>query len=86
MNPAVDTLGLKQNSFEKREMRRLPFDNADLSNIFSSPIFSQQQLRSQNQAGEGSYWIPIFMYYTGARTEEIAGLAIADVVNDPEHG
>lgn len=34
VNPAVDTLGLKQNSFEKRETRRLPFDNADLSNIF----------------------------------------------------
>lgn len=85
-NPAADTLGLKQNSFEKRERRRLPFDNADLSNIFSSPIFNQQQLRSQGQAGEASYWIPILMFYTGARTEEIAGLALADVVEDPEHG
>ena len=86
VNPAADTLGLKQNSFEKRESRRLPFDTADLSNIFSSPVFNHQQLRSQGQAGEGSYWIPILMYYTGARTEEIAGLALADVVNDPEHG
>ncbi|NDP62937.1 DUF6538 domain-containing protein [Polaromonas sp.] len=86
INPAADTLGLKQNSFEKREKRRLPFDNADLGNIFSSPIFNHQQLRSQGQAGEATYWIPILMYYTGARTEEIAGLALADVVQDPEHG
>ena len=86
VNPAADTLGLKQNSFEKREKRRLPFDNADLANIFTSPIFNEQQLRSQGQAGEASYWIPILMYYTGARTEEIAGLALADVVEDSQLG
>lgn len=86
VNPAVDTIGLKQNSFEKRKKRRLPFDNADLSNIFSSPIFNYQQLRSQGQSGEASYWIPILMYYTGARTEEIAGLALSDVLQDPVHG
>ena len=86
VNPAVDTIGLKQNSFEKRRQRRLPFDNADVSNIFSSPIFNHQQLRSQGQSGEASYWIPILMYYTGARTEEIAGLALSDVVQDSVHG
>ena len=86
VNPAVDTIGLKQNSFEKRKERRLPFDQADLKNIFSSPIFNQQQLRSQGQSGEASYWIPILMYYTGARTEEIAGLALSDVMQDPVHG
>ena len=86
INPAGDTIGLKQNSFEKRKQRRLPFDKADLSNIFSSPIFNYQQLRSQGQSGEASYWIPILMYYTGARTEELAGLALADVVQDPVHG
>ena len=86
VNPAIDTIGLKQNSFEKRKQRRLPFDKADLGRIFSSPIFNHQQLRSQGQSGEASYWIPILMYYTGARTEEIAGLALSDVVQDPVHG
>ncbi len=38
VNPAIDTIGLKQNSFEKRKKRRLPFDTADLGHIFSSPI------------------------------------------------
>ena len=86
VNPAIDTIGLKQNSFEKRKQRRLPFDKADLGRIFSSPIYNHQQLRSQGQSGEASYWIPILMYYTGARTEEIAGLALSDVVQDPVHG
>lgn len=86
VNPAVDTIGMKESSFEKRKKRRLPFDNADLTNIFSSPIFNHQQLRSQGQSGEASYWIPILMYYTGARTEEIAGLALSDVVQDSVHG
>lgn len=85
-NPADLAIGMKLNSFDKRQARRLPFDNADLDNIFSSSIFNHQQLRSQGQSGEASYWIPILMYYTGARTEEIAGLAISDVVEDPVHG
>lgn len=85
-NPAADTLGLKENSYAKRKKKRLPFDEADLTNIFSSSIFNERQLRSQGQSKEGTYWIPILMYYTGARTEEIAGLALADVVQDPKFG
>lgn len=85
-NPATDTLGLKENSFKKRKSKRLPFDQADLTNIFSSCVFNEQQLRSHGQLGEASYWIPAMMYYTGARPEEIAGLALADVVQDPEFG
>lgn len=85
-NPAADTLGLKENSFVKRRDKRQPFDHDDLTNIFSSCVFNEQQLRSQGQSKEASYWIPILMYYTGARTEEIAGLALSDVVQDPKYG
>ena len=85
-NPAADTLGLKENSYKKRKKKRQPFDQADLTNIFSSCIFNEQQLRSQGQSQEATYWIPVMMYYSGARTEEIAGLALADVVRDPVHG
>lgn len=85
-NPAADTLGLKENSFKKRKSKRQPFDQDDLTNIFSSCVFNEQQLRSQGQSQEATYWIPILMYYTGARTEEIGGLALDDVVKDPEHG
>jgi integrase len=85
-NPGADTLGLKENSFKKRKSKRQPFDQDDLTNIFSSCVFNDQQLRSQGQSQEATYWIPIMMYYSGARTEEIAGLALDDVVNDPKHG
>jgi len=85
-NPAADTLGKKESSFKKRKSKRQPFDQDDLTNIFSSCVFNDQQLRSQGQSQEATYWIPIMMYYTGARTEEIAGLAIDDVVHDPKHG
>ncbi|MEO8121184.1 MAG: tyrosine-type recombinase/integrase, partial [Rhodoferax sp.] len=33
-----------------------------------------------------TYWIPLLMYYSGARTEEVAGLALADIVLDTERG
>lgn len=85
-NPAADTVGLKENSFKKRKNKRLPFTKSDLTNIFSSCVFNDQHLRSQGQAQEATYWIPILMYYTGARTEEIAGLALADVIQDPQFG
>jgi integrase len=85
-NPALETVGRKLNSFAKRQVRRLPFDEADIKAIFSSAVFNEQQLRSKGQAREASYWIPLIMYYSGARTEEIAGLSLADVVQDPELG
>jgi site-specific recombinase XerC len=33
VNPTVDTIGLKENSYAKRLKRRLPFDEADLTTI-----------------------------------------------------
>jgi hypothetical protein len=41
-NPAADTLGLKESSYVKRKKKRLPFDEADLTNIFSSCVFNDQ--------------------------------------------
>lgn len=78
VNPASATLGFKESSAQKRVKRRLPFSAADLDVIFSSPIFTEHK-RSSGQSGEASYWIPIMMYYTGARPEELAGLAISDI-------
>jgi integrase len=86
VNPASDTIGLKENSFAKRIKSRLPFDEADLQTIFSSVVFNEAQLRSEGQSKEATYWIPILMFYTGARPEEIAGLALDDIVKDPKLG
>jgi integrase len=85
VNPALDTLGFKENTVQRRQKRRLPFDMADLNVLFGSEIFVEHA-RSQGQSGEASYWIPLLMYYTGARPEEIAGLALSDLIEHPEHG
>ena len=84
-NPATHTLGARQSAAASRRKKRLPFSTADLELIFGSRIFTTQY-RSQGQAGEASYWIPILMFYTGARPEEIAGLALSDLRKHPEHG
>jgi len=85
-NPAELTIGKAEHSLAKRTKRRLPFDSDDLETIFSSAVFNESQLRSQGQSGEATYWIPVLMFYTGARPEELAGLAVADIKHDPVHG
>ncbi len=84
-NPALETLGVKESGVQKRKKRRLPFDQTDLDAIFGSEIFREHK-RSRGQSGEASYWIPLLMYYTGARPEEIGGLALSDLCQDPEWG
>lgn len=77
-NPAVATLGLKQPKHMQGRDRRLPFSADDLQAIFGSPIFTRHR-RSPGQSGEASYWIPLLMFYSGARPEEIAGLRLDDL-------
>ena len=84
-NPATHTLGVGQSAAARRRRKRLPFSVSDLELIFGSRIFTTQY-RSQGQSGEASYWIPILMFYTGARPEELAGLALDDLRKDPRHG
>lgn len=83
-NPAADALGYKASAREKGMKRRLPWSEAEVQTIFGSPIF-MDHLRSSGQSGEASYWIPLIMYYTGARPEEIAGLDLDDIKKD-EYG
>ena len=84
VNPAAHTLGRKKSGIAKRAVKRLPFDVADLETLFGSEVFTRHT-RSQGQSGEASYWIPLLMYYSGARPEELAGLALRDIVETP-HG
>ena len=71
-NPAQDIVGRGKSAREKRQKKRLPFDQSDLNNIFSCAIYNGEHKRSRGRSKEASYWIPLFMYYTGARTEEVA--------------
>lgn len=84
-NPAAETLCRKENNAKKRRKRRLPFARTDLDTLFRSEVFTKHT-RSKGQSGEASYWIPLLMFYTGARPEEIAGLALSDLRQDETSG
>lgn len=77
-NPAANTLGFKESARERGQKRRLSFTVDELDIIFGSTVFTED-VRSQGQSGEASYWIPLIMFYTGARPEEIAGLLLEDI-------
>ncbi len=58
----------------------------EISAIFTSPIYSAGGWRApRSDFGEAWYWIPVLMYYTGARLEEIAQLYVGDV-DESTHG
>jgi len=84
-NPAANTLGLKIPSHMKGRIKRKAFSYRDLRLVFGSSIYTQH-LRSFGQSKEASYWIPLLMYYTGARPEELAGLELDDLLEAPNLG
>lgn len=84
-NPAANTLGFKESARERGQKRRLSFALNDLDVIFGSTVFTEH-VRSKGQSGEASYWIPLIMFYTGARPEEIAGLLLEDIRQHPTVG
>jgi hypothetical protein len=53
---------------------RLPFGQDDLLKTFNPAIY--------NSYRPSEFWIPLLLYYTGARRNEIAQLHLADVVLD----
>jgi hypothetical protein len=81
-NPAEKTIGMGKSALDKRRKKRLPWSQGDLLKVYASPVYDGHHLRSQGNAGEATYWIPLVMYYSGMRPEEVAGLAASDVVDD----
>lgn len=59
------------------------FSNEELTVIFRSKLFHENYRPVKADYGEAVYWIPLLLYYTGARVEEVAQLYIADI--DLEH-
>ncbi len=63
------------------------YAHEELDQIFSSPAFTDASWKPPRaKFGMAWYWIPLLMYYTGARREEIAQLAIKDVRSDVPDG
>lgn len=55
-----------------------PFLPAELATIFGSPNFASRQPHAR--FGAATYWVPLILYYTGARLEEICQLYVADLL------
>jgi integrase len=64
------------------------YGDDELVKIFQSPAFSAEGWSPPRaDFGKAWYWMPLLMYYTGARREELAQLAVSDVRFDsPEAG
>lgn len=78
------------NPFTKHDIKveNRPEDGRQLSldevqAIFSLPIFAKGE-RPARGRGEASYWLPLLIYCTGARPEEIAQLLVADFWQEGE--
>ena len=63
--------------------RRNHYNRDELRTIFSSPIYSAAGwLPVRADFGRAWYWLPLLLYYTGARREELAQLVVSDVQHD----
>jgi integrase len=68
-----------------RKPRREPWAPEELRTLFSSAIFTQGD-RPAAGKGEAAFWLPLIALFTGARLNEIAPLAAADVIADASTG
>tara|TARA_R110001583_G_C5664731_1_gene409945 strand:- start:5325 stop:7088 length:1764 start_codon:yes stop_codon:yes gene_type:complete len=55
------------------------FSPKELESIFHGDWFSATDYRTRDKDGIASIWLPVILYYTGARREEIAGMRAADI-------
>jgi integrase len=61
-------------------VKRKDYTRDELAAIFSSPVFTDSGwMPPRADFGRAWYWLPLLLYYTGARREELAQLAVADV-------
>lgn len=62
---------------------RKHYEKNELEAIFTSAIFNGSGWRPPRATfGEAWYWLPLLMYYTGARLEELAQLNVGDVCSE----
>lgn len=76
---------LDDHPFDSFKMRKkvqvinedIPFTDNEIRAMFRLPLFQGEP----SLYGEMAYWIPIILYYTGARVEEIGQLRRTDIVD-----
>lgn len=62
-----------------RVRRRKDYTRDEINSIFSSPIYEAGGTAPKADFGRAWYWMPLLLYYTGARREELAQLMVRDV-------
>lgn len=62
-----------------RTTARKHYTRQELKQIFSSPVFHRAWTPPRATFGEAWYWIPLLLYYTGARREEVAQMKAGEV-------
>jgi hypothetical protein len=62
--------GVKVRQAKVQPEARLPYEEADLEALFSSPIYTRRA-RPEAGGGEATYWLPLMGLYMGCRLEEI---------------
>jgi len=61
--------------------RRKDYRDQDLAAIFSSVAFTDEGwMPPRANFGRAWYWLPVLMFYSGARVEELAQLRVSEVV------
>lgn len=64
----------------KASRRRKDYNTGELGTIFRSALFTEEGWRPvRSDFGQALYWLPILLYYTGARREELCQLRVIDV-------
>ena len=67
----------------KADRRRKDYTKDELRQIFSSPLYTPDGWQPVRKGyGQALYWLPLLMYYTGARREELCQLAAKDVQDE----
>lgn len=78
-----DVVKAATRSANAKKVRR-DYSSDDLKKIFSSPLFDGSGWAPPRaDFGEAWLWLPLLMYYTGARREELAQLKAREVIVDP---
>ena len=85
-NP-VDASGVakaaKATAKSKASRRRKDYTTSELGTIFRSALFTEEGWRPvRSDFGQALYWLPVLLYYTGARREELCQLRASDVQTD----
>lgn len=87
-NPVIATELTKQlakaTAKSKGARRRKGYTPDELTQIFTSPIYSSGWKPPVADLGEALWWLPLLAAYTGARLGELAQLFVSDVRVSPE--